>query len=126
MGSLWLGTLRTSFTEGRFISSIQAYGTVHFKSLNKPALVQESLKHGPHGGHIYVFWLQGDLVKILWHHEVAHIALCQAPDFSTVITAVRPVNSARLHSSKAGKFSKKVGAGSAAPKLYGLSASARR
>jgi transposase len=31
-------------------------------------LVQETLKHDPHGGHIFVFrGRRGDLLKILWH-----------------------------------------------------------
>lgn len=30
--------------------------------------VQETLKHDPHGGHLFVFrGKRGDLVKILWH-----------------------------------------------------------
>ena len=31
-------------------------------------LVQETLKHDPHGGHLFVFrGRRGDLLKILWH-----------------------------------------------------------
>jgi transposase len=31
-------------------------------------LVQESLKHDPHGGHLFVFrGKRGDLIKLIWH-----------------------------------------------------------
>jgi transposase len=31
-------------------------------------IVQETLKHDPHGGHLFVFrGKRGDLIKVLWH-----------------------------------------------------------
>lgn len=39
------------------------------RGFNSLALqVQETLKHDPHGGHVFVFrGKRGDLIKILWH-----------------------------------------------------------
>jgi transposase len=39
------------------------------KGFDGPALlVQETLRHDPHGGHLFVFrGRRGDLLKVLWH-----------------------------------------------------------
>ncbi len=50
---VWLATGHTDMRKG-------------FGSL--AVLVQEALKHDPHGGHVFVFrGKRGDLIKILWH-----------------------------------------------------------
>lgn len=50
---VWLATGRTDMRRG-------------FPGL--ALLVQEKLKHDPHGGHLFVFrGRRGDLVKIIWH-----------------------------------------------------------
>ena len=50
---VWLATGHTGMRKG-------------FGSL--AVLVQETLKHDPHGGHVFVFrGKRGDLIKILWH-----------------------------------------------------------
>jgi transposase len=50
---VWLATGHTDMRKG-------------FGSL--AVLVQETLKHDPHGGHVFVFrGRRGDLIKILWH-----------------------------------------------------------
>lgn len=50
---VWLATGHTDMRKG-------------FGSL--AVLVQETLKHDPHGGHVFVFrGKRGDLIKILWH-----------------------------------------------------------
>jgi transposase len=50
---VWLATGQTDMRKG--------YQTLAL-------LVQETLKHDPHGGHLFVFrGRRGDLLKILWH-----------------------------------------------------------
>ena len=50
---VWLATGHTDMRKG-------------FGSL--AVLVQETLRHDPHGGHVFVFrGKRGDLIKILWH-----------------------------------------------------------
>ena len=39
-------------------------------------LVQEVLKHDPHGGHVFVFrGKRGDLIKLIWHDGKGHACL---------------------------------------------------
>lgn len=50
---VWLATGHTDMRKG-------------FASL--ALLVQERLKHDPHGGHLFVFrGRRGDLIKVIWH-----------------------------------------------------------
>jgi transposase len=50
---VWLATGRTDMRKG-------------FDGL--ALLVQETLRHDPHGGHLFVFrGRRGDLIKVLWH-----------------------------------------------------------
>jgi len=50
---VWLATGRTDMRKG-------------FDGL--ALLVQETLRHDPHGGHLFVFrGRRGDLLKVLWH-----------------------------------------------------------
>jgi transposase len=50
---VWLATGRTDMRKG-------------FDGL--ALVVQETLRHDPHGGHLFVFrGRRGDLIKVLWH-----------------------------------------------------------
>ena len=60
------------------------------RGMNGLALqVQEALKRDPHAGDLYVFrGRRGDLIKILWHDGLGHVALRQAAGAGPVHLAV--------------------------------------
>ena len=60
------------------------------RGMNGLALqVQQALQRDPHAGDLYVFrGKRGDLVKILWHDGLGHVALRQAAGAGALSLAI--------------------------------------